>query len=58
MKLRLVKASDRYRDQITDMLEEWKATGEKIVPYAIRRVDHRDFAYYCEHLEVKDAAGD
>ena len=57
MKLRLVKASERYRDQITDMLAEWKATGEKIVPYAIRRVDHHDFTYYCEHLEVRDTGG-
>ena len=56
MKLKLVKASRQYRDQITDMLEEWNATGEKIVPYAIRRLDYRDFAYYCENLEVKDAS--
>ena len=56
MKLKLVKASRQYRDQITDMLEEWNATGEKIVPYAIRRLDYHDFAYYCENLEVKDAS--
>ena len=55
MKLRLVKASDRYRAQITDMLEEWHATGEKIVPYAIRRTDYHDFAHYCDDLEVKNA---
>ena len=55
MKLRLVKASDRYRAQITDMLEEWYATGEKIVPYAIRRTDYHVFEHYCDRLEVKDA---
>ena len=55
MKLRLVKASDQYRAQITDMLEEWHATGEKIVPYAIRRTDYHDFARYCDGLEVKDS---
>lgn len=38
------------------MLEEWHAAGEKIVPYAIRRVDYHDFAHYCDHLEVKDAS--
>jgi predicted acetyltransferase len=54
MRLRLVKASNEYRDQIIDMLDEWNAAGEKIVPYAIRRVDYHDFAYYCDHLEVKD----
>ena len=55
MKLRLVKASDRYRAQITDMLDEWYASGEKIVPYAIRRTDYHDFARYRDDLEVKDA---
>lgn len=55
MKLRLVKASDRYRAQITDMLDEWYASGEKIVPYAIRRTDYHDFARYRDALEVKDA---
>ena len=57
MKLRLVKASNQYQTQITDMLEEWYATGEKIVPYAIRRLDYHDFAYYCANLEIKDAGG-
>lgn len=57
MKLRLVKASNQYQAQITDMLEEWYATGEKIVPYAIRRLDYHDFAYYCANLEVKDTSG-
>ena len=54
MKLRLVKASIRYCDQIKDMLDEWNATGEKIIPYAIRRIDYHDFTYYCDNLEVKD----
>lgn len=57
MKLKLIKASGRYRRQITDMLEEWHASGEKIVPYAIRRVDHHDFKRYCDHLEVTETDG-
>ncbi|MBR2403686.1 MAG: GNAT family N-acetyltransferase [Lachnospiraceae bacterium] len=57
MKLRLVKASNQYCNQISDMLDEWNATGEKIIPYAIRRIDYQDFAYYCDNLEVKDAIG-
>lgn len=55
MKLKLVKAEKKYQRQITEMLEEWYASGEKIVPYAIRRLDYHNFEYYCEHLEVKDA---
>jgi len=55
MKLKLVKASNEYRKQITDMLDEWNAAGEKIIPYAIRRLDYHDFEYYCKNLEVRDA---
>ena len=57
MKLRLVKASNQYRTQISDMLEEWNATGEKIIPYAIRRFDYHDFSHYCSNLEVTDTSG-
>ena len=35
MNLKLVKASNRYKKQICDMLDEWYSTGEKIIPYAI-----------------------
>lgn len=57
MKLRLVKASNQYRTQISDMLDEWNATGEEIIPYAIRRLDYHDFVCYCDNLEVKDTSG-
>lgn len=53
MKLKLVKATSEYQSQIVEMLEEWNATGEKIIPYAIRRIDYHEFEYYCENLEVK-----
>lgn len=55
MKLRLVKATNEYKEQICDMLEEWYASGESIVPYAIRRIDYHDFDYYCENIECKDS---
>lgn len=54
MKLKLVKLEPRYRRHLTDMMEEWYAAGEKIVPYAIRRLDYRNFEHYLENLEVKD----
>ena len=57
MKLKLVKASQEYRQEITDMLDEWHATGEKIVPYAIRRLDYHDFEFYCDYLECKGGNG-
>ena len=55
MKLKLVKASNTYRNQIVEMLDEWSASGEKIIPYAIRRLDYHDFEHYCNSLEVKES---
>lgn len=57
MRLKLVKATDAYQRQIADMLNEWYASGEKIVPYAIRRTDYHNFREYCERLEVQNACG-
>ena len=58
MNLRLVKASEEYRSQISNMMEEWNSLGEKIVPYAIRRLDYRDFENYCNSLDRKgDGSG-
>lgn len=54
MKLRLVKLQPQYRRHLHEMLAEWYATGEKIIPYAIRRLDYRDFERYLAELEVKD----
>ncbi len=57
MKLKLVKASEKYRQQIIDMMDEWNATGEKIVPYAIRVMDYHDFERYCDAIELKEPRG-
>ncbi len=54
--MRLIKMKEKYKEQLFDMLEEWYATGEKIVPYAIRKVDYHDFEQYLESLEIKDAS--
>jgi len=50
----LVKAEEKYREQITDMMDEWTASGEKIVPYAIRKTNYRDFDSYISSLEQKE----
>lgn len=52
--MKLVKLEEKYKSQLTDMLDEWYATGEKIVPYAIRKVDYHDFEAYLDSLEVKE----
>ena len=58
MKLKLVRLSPQYRQQLCEMLEEWYASGEKIIPYAIRRLDYRDFDRYLNELEVKEEDAD
>lgn len=50
--LRLVKLTESYRTQLNEMMDEWTATGEKIVPYAIRKVDYHDFDRYLPSLEI------
>lgn len=57
MKLELIKASEEYREQIADMLDEWSASGEKIFPYTIRRADYNDFQMYMSSLEATDTGG-
>ncbi len=54
MNLKLVKATIEYKRQITDMLDEWYKTGEKIIPYSIRKLDYHDFENYCNNLELKE----
>lgn len=54
MRLRLVKLDTKYHRHLNDMMEEWNATGEIIIPYAIRRLDYREFDNYMNDLEVKD----
>lgn len=51
--LKLVKLEKKYKNQLTEMMDEWTSTGEKIVPYAIRKVDYKNFELYLESLEVK-----
>lgn len=52
--IKLVRLTEDYRDQLFEMMEEWTAAGEKIIPYAIRRHDYRDFERYLAQLEVKE----
>lgn len=51
---RLVKLEEKYKPQLFDMLDEWYQTGEKIVPYAIRKNDYHDFENYIKNLDIKE----
>jgi len=50
--LKLVKLTADNHPLLVDMMDEWTASSEKIVPYAIRKVDYRDFGLYLPSLEV------
>ena len=53
--LKLVKLEEKHMPLLIDMMDEWYATGEKIVPYAIRKEDYHDYNTYSESLELKEA---
>ena len=53
MKLKLVKLSDDYKALLFDMMDEWYAAGEKIVPYAIRKCDYHDWDAYVNSVDIR-----
>lgn len=56
--LKLVKLEEKYKHLLENMMEEWYSTEEKIVPYAIRKVDYRNFDKYIENLDNKTTIED
>lgn len=36
------------------MMDEWCATGEKIIPHAIQKNDYHDFETYKNNLDIKE----
>ncbi len=55
--LKLVKFNTEYTAQLIDMMDEWTATGDKIIPFAINRCDYHDIDRYMESLEFKEPQG-
>ena len=57
MNIELVRLTLEYKDQLFDMLTEWKTDIEENhtnhSPWAIFRNDFHDFDYYLENLEIK-----
>ena len=60
MKLKLIKLTKEYEQQLGEMIDEWKADQElnhtNRSPWAIFKNDYHDFDHYLEHLEVKTAS--
>lgn len=46
--------TEDYKEQLFDMMDEWYATGESIVPYAIRKCDYHDWNTYVNTLELTE----
>ena len=55
--LKLVKLEEKYIPQLHDMMDEWTTSGEKIIPWSIRKCDYHDFAAYLDSLDVKEPNG-
>jgi predicted acetyltransferase len=53
-----VKLDYNYKNQLIDMMEEWSSTGEKIVPYSIRKNDYKDFEAYMKGFEEEEKGED
>lgn len=62
MNIKLVKLSYDYKDQLVDMLTEWKEDIETnhtdYSPWMIFRNDFNHFDYYLENLEIKEETDD
>jgi len=58
MNIELVRLTKDYKQQLTDMLEEWTEDIRKnhgnSSPWMIFRNDFHDFDYYLENLEIKE----
>lgn len=58
MNVQLIKASYEYKDELIEMIREWKYDQEmnhtNHSPWAIFKNDIEDFDYYLEHLEIKE----
>lgn len=53
--LTLIKMEEKYRPLLNEMMDEWTAAGEKIVPYSIQKCDYHDFGRYVESLDTREA---
>ena len=60
MHLKLIKLTKAYKDDLIEMIDEWKLDQEQNhtnhSPWAIFKNDPRDFDHYLENLELKTAS--
>lgn len=56
--LKLVKLEQKYQNQLNEMMDEWTAANEKIIPWSIRKCDYHNFETYLDGLEEKEESGE
>lgn len=54
--LKLVKLERKYYPLLVDMMDEWTESGERIIPYAIRKNDYKDYDSYLQGLDSPGSA--
>lgn len=52
--LQLVRLSPEYRAQLNEMMDEWTAAGEKIIPWSICKHDYHDFDAYLAGIDITE----
>lgn len=53
MNLILLRPTREHQAKIVEMMLEWSATGERIIPGAIKFQDYSDFESYLEHFRIE-----
>lgn len=48
--LRLIEPSIEYREAYLDMIQEWQATGERMIPFTLR-IDCTDFNAFLQEIQ-------
>ena len=56
--LKLVKLEPKYQNQLNEMMDEWTAANEKIIPWSIRKCDYHNFETYLDALAEKEESGE
>ena len=61
MKLKLIKLTEKYKEALCEMIDEWREDQIKNntdrSPGVIFKNDPRNFDYYADHLDLKEETG-
>lgn len=52
MNIRLLRPTSEHKEMIVDMMLEWSATGERIIPGALKFHNYDDYDAYMEKFRL------